>query len=267
MAISIDEQGTVRLGEVFVTSFSAFHRHAVVFIILSAIGHIPSFLSKLEVAHYPGFFSLCFWGFEGLSVLAFACMIIGYGAIVHGVIQNLAGRRVSITEAVTVAVRRLAPLAGISIVAAVLINLVTQLPDLPDFQDRLDGVYMLFIAVWMQWLVTGLYFLVAPIFIAEQPDVGTALSRCRFLTKGHRRPVFGAIFLVSILDLAIFILWRAGTAPLVPIGSGWGVLVIHDAVTGAVWVVLGAFNAVLAAVFYDRLRSIKGGMDIVKVFD
>jgi hypothetical protein len=63
MAISMEEQVTVRLREEFTTSFKAFGRHVVAFIILSAVAHIPLFLWYFEIIHYPGFVSF-FWGVE-----------------------------------------------------------------------------------------------------------------------------------------------------------------------------------------------------------
>jgi hypothetical protein len=44
MAIATDMQGTFRLRAVFSTSFKAFSRHAVVFIITAAIAHTPFYL-------------------------------------------------------------------------------------------------------------------------------------------------------------------------------------------------------------------------------
>jgi hypothetical protein len=112
-----------------------------------------------------------------------------------------------------------------------------------------------------------LFFVVAPVCIAEQVNVGAALSRCRILTKGHRWQILGVILLISTLDLAIAIIWGNGAAPLAPVGAGSVIMIMHYAVIEGIWFVLGAFNAVLAAVFYDRLRLIKDGVDVAKIFD
>jgi hypothetical protein len=96
-------------------------------------------------------------------------MMIAYGAAIHIVLQNLADRPESMAEAIATAARRLVPLAGVSI--ALLLIEATGSPVLP-------------ILMWMDWLVMGSYFAAAPICIAEQAGVGTALSRCRFLTRG-----------------------------------------------------------------------------------
>lgn len=282
MAISIDMQGTVRLREVFGTSFKAFGRHVVAFSILSSIAHIivPTF-SYFVFTHFPVFVSFL-WGDKVLSVADFLCVLIAYGAIIYDVLQDLVGRPVpqiarpprlvqaslrshdwiveSIPKAVVMAARRLSPLVGVWVAGWVLIRLVTVLPVDPEFHG--------FLVAWMYWLVTGMFFEVAPICIAEQVGISAALSRYLFLTKGYRWQIFIAILLVGFADLAMSIIWAAGSAPLTPAGGeGWAVFIMRYALSDGISFVLGAFNAVMAAVFYDRLRLAEDGVHIAKIFD
>lgn len=105
----------------------------------------------------------------------------------------------------------------------------------------------------------GMYFVVTPICIAENASVGAALSRCRFLTRGTAGKSFVAILLVGVLDLAISSIWFADVVCNAPEGTGWR----NNGIVAA----LGAFNAVLAALFFDRLRLAKDGVHLAKVFD
>jgi hypothetical protein len=89
MAISMDLQWTFRLETAFSSSFSAFRRHIVAVIILTVTADIPLLLWYIVVIHYPGFISF-------FSEGEFLCETILYGAIIYGVIQDLAGRRVAI---------------------------------------------------------------------------------------------------------------------------------------------------------------------------
>ncbi|MBO0756317.1 MAG: hypothetical protein J2P54_10685 [Bradyrhizobiaceae bacterium] len=263
MAITSDMPGTFRLGEVFSTSFNAFRRHVVAFIILTVIAHLilPAF-TYFVLAHYPGFVSL-FWGDKVLSVADFLCVFIAYGAIIYAVIQDLASRPVSMVDAVGVAARHLSPLVGVLVcvlVAAwVLIWLVTLLPVDPEFRGS--------IVPWMYILVTGMFFVVAPVCIAEKVGLGSVLSRCRFLTKGHRWQISVAILLVGILEFAICTIWAAGAEPLTPTGQGWAAYIMRYTVGDGIWFVLGAYNAVLAAVLYDKLRLAKDGVHLAEIFD
>jgi hypothetical protein len=234
MAISMDKQG-LRLMEVFSTSFNAFGRQPVDFIILSAVGNIPSLVLGFADVHYPG-----------EEIVDFVCESVAYGAIIYGVTQNFAGRWVSITEAIAIAARRLWPLMRVC-VAVILIGAIGSL------------VFARF-STWMGLLATAMYFMLAPVCIAEQVGVAAALSRILFLTKEYRWKIFGATLLVVFVELVIgTIIGVAGIVDL-PIA-------LNFAAIGGMLGVLGAFDAVLAAVFYDRLHSIKEGAHMAKIFD
>jgi hypothetical protein len=242
MAIATDLQGAFRLREVFSQSFNAFRRHAVAYIILSAIAHVPLFRF-----YYYSKSDSSIWDNVATYVVCFVCIIIAYGAIIYVVIQDLPGRRVSITEAITVATRRSLPLVGISAAVVVLIWLIPAWP----------GLEKILIVILGSWLVMVTYFLAAPVCIAEEAGVGPALSRCLFLTRERRWQIFVAILLIGIVSLAstvIVVLSISNPAESIIVAF-------------SIWIVLGAFSAVMAAVFYDRLRLIKDGVHIAKVFD
>jgi len=44
-----------------------------------------------------------------------------------------------------------------------------------------------------------MYYVAAPVCIAEQAGVGAGLSRSSVLTKGHRLQIFGAITLIMVV--------------------------------------------------------------------
>jgi hypothetical protein len=276
----MEVQATLRLRVVFTTSFNAFRKHVVAFTILCAIAHIPLFLWFFALNNFPRWAVLL--DMEVVSVVVFVCMIIAYGAIIYEVLQDLAGRPApqiadtprlmqpslrsrdwiveSIPKAIAIATRRLMPLVGVLLAAVVLIRLVVRLPAvLPGFP--------IFIVPWMYWLVVGVYFVAAPICIAERVGVGAALSRCRFLTRGHRGQIFSTILLVGIFDFAIRIIWDRAVAPHAPVGAGAAGLILNYTVLAGIGVAIGAFNAVIAAVFYDRLRSIKDGAHMARLSD
>jgi len=261
MAISMDMQKTFRVGAVFSKSFNAFGRHAVVFILLSTIAHLPEYLWSSGVAvHFVTARALLSpWADLLVPLVGLVCVLIAYGAIIYGVIQHLAARPMSVAGAVAIAARRLSPLAGVLVAVVALIGLARGLV-LLEFLTEAAGTkpavaLSKLIAVLVSWLVMAMYFMVAPVCVAEQAGVGAAMSRCRFLTKGHRWQIFGTILLVSILDFAISIIGAFVATHLAPTDQLLGV--INAAING-IWFVLGAFNAVMAAVFYDRLTLGQG---------
>jgi hypothetical protein len=247
-AISMGIERTFRLREVFSKSFNVFGRHVVAFIILSAIGHIPFlflYLWPFTVARYAprAWFPFLLLAEQVVYFIGVVCALIAYGAIIYGVIRDLAGRPVLIAEAVAIAARRLLPLLGVS---AAVVAFTT------------FGGLKFIIVLLMYWLVMGMYFVAAPVCIGEQAGVGATLSRCRFLTKGHRWQIFLAILLVGSVGSAFN---NIGIG-LIFAGS-WGAY----AAILSVWIVFGAYTAVVAAVFYHSLRLAKDDVHIAKVFD
>src|SRR5262249_38320415 len=142
------------------------------------------------------------------------------------------------------AARRLLPLVGVSAAALLLSRLGMGL------------VSPAFIVLSIYWLVTWMFFMVAPVCIAERVGVGAALSRCRFLTRGHRWQILVTILLLGTISRAIDFAWGA------TVGGPGAIVTFYG-----IWVVFGAFNAVMAAVFYDRLRLAEDGAHIVELFD
>jgi len=269
MAISMDMQKTFRVGAVFSKSFNAFGRHAVVFILLSTIAHLPEYLWSSGLVHFVTARALLSpWADLLVPLVGLVCVLIAYGAIIYGAIQDLAARPMSVAGAVAIAARRLSLLAGVLVVVVALMGLARGLV-LLEFLTEAAGIkpavaLSKLIAVLVSWLVMAMYFMAAPVCVAEQAGVGAAMSRCRFLTKGHCWQIFGTILLVSILDFAISIIGAFVATHLAPTDQ---ILGVFNAAINGIWFVLGAFNAVLAAVFYDRLRLAKDGVHIAKIFD
>lgn len=279
MTITIDMPGTFRLRAVFSTSVKAFGRHALVFIIVSAIAHIPGYLWSSWVAvHYAKARALLpLWAGLLFSIVDLACVVIAYGAIIYAVIEDLAGRRVSIAQAVAIASRRLLPLVGVLVATVVLSSLSGELVLRELLTDLIALDVVEVVNALVQVLVMVMYFVAAPVFIAEQAGIGTALSRCPLLTKGYRWRIFGVILLAGILECAVFVVAVVGTAALpflhldsrslTPASDVEWIQVVMITEFHGILIVLGAFNTVIAAVFYDRLHVAKDGVHLAKVFD
>ena len=108
-----------------------------------------------------------------------------------------------------------------------------------------------------------MYYVAAPICVAEQASIGTSLSRSIFLTKGHRLQIFGAFVLIWIVWLIANIAITAAVIALAgPVTTALRAVQVISFVVPAF---LGAFNAVLVGVFYYQLRVAKDGVDIDKI--
>jgi hypothetical protein len=246
MAMSHGTEGTFRLGDVFSKSFGMFGRHFVAFFLLTVIANIPNYVFQWGFApttpaapgEIPTFNP---WILLALPV-GIVCSTIATGAMTYGVVQDLRSGPVSIGEAIAVAARRFLPMIGVAFAVGIL------------------AVLGFILLVFPLFIVMCMYFVAAPVCIAEREGVGASLRRSRFLTKGHRWQIFGALFLVLIISLI------AGGAVAGAIGAAS--IVGATTVTifqGAVNAVLGAFYAVMTAVFYYHLRVAKEGVDLAKI--
>jgi len=255
MAISTGVEGTFRLGDAFSKSFSAFGRHFMTFFLLTVIANIPNYVfqwASVSPPAAPGALpAFNPWAFLVLPV-GILCSTIATGAITYGVVQDLRDGPVSIGEAIAIAARRFLPMFGVALAVGILVFLGSILLVVPGL------------------IVGCMYFVAAPVCIAERAGVGASLRRSRFLTKGHRWQIFGAYLLIIVLGVIVVGVIAAGVAgAILMIGPG-GASILRNTgaatiVQDAVQAIFGAFIAVLAAVFYYQLRVAKEGIDVTKI--
>jgi hypothetical protein len=255
MAMSHGVEGTFRLGDVFSKSFSMFGRHFVVFFLLTVIANIPNYVFQWALVSPPpapgALPTFNPWALLALPV-AIVCSTIATGAITYGVVQDLRDGQVSIGEAIAIAARRFLPMFGVAFAVGILVFLGTILLLVPGF------------------IVGCMYFVAAPVCIAERAGVGASLRRSRFLTKGHRWQIFGAYLLIILLGVIVVgVIAAAMAGAILMIGPGEAAILRNAGaatiVQNGVGAVFGAFIAVLAAVLYYQLRVAKEGVDLAKI--
>jgi hypothetical protein len=259
MAISTSVEGTFRLGDVFSKSFSVFGRHFVVFVILAVIANVPYYLFGLFAApgSTPTFNP---WALLVLPV-GFVCNMIATGTITYGVVQDLRGGAVSIGQAIAVAAGRFLRMIGVALSVGILMVLMFLPPIIASAAlggGFVGGIATMVWAAVFYCIITCMFFVAAPVCVAERAGVIASLSRSRFLTKGHRWQIFGAFILIFVL--ALIVVAVAAAAAVVMIGAG-GATIVTYGVQG----LFGAFGSVLAAVFYYQLRVAKEGVDLAKI--
>jgi hypothetical protein len=259
MSMSYGTEGTFRLGQAFSQSFSMFGRHFVAFVALTVLANIPNYAFQWAFAPTPAapgaLPAVNPWALLAAPVgviFSIICSTIATGAITYGVVQDLRDVPVSIGEAIAIAAHRVLPMFGVALAVGILWLLGLILLVVPGF------------------IVACMYFVAAPVCIAEREGVGGSLRRSRFLTKGHRWKIFGALLLIIVLGLIVVGAIAAGV-----MGGGFsigpsGAPTLRNAgaatiAQNAVAAVFGAFYAVLVAVFYYHLRVAKEGVDLAKV--
>ena len=254
--LSYGTEGTFRLGDAFSKSFAVYGKHFAAFVVLTVFANIPNYMFGWGLAAPASGFSLEGWSLLAVPV-AIVCGAIANGAMTYGVVQDLRGAPVSIGEAVTIAARRFLPLIGVGLSVGILSFLAFIVFVLGGALLAPAGLVLIIPGIIVVAIIMCMYFVVAPVCVAERAGVRASLSRSRFLTSGYRWQIFGAYILIAILGaISSGIAARATSA----VGG------IAATIVGfGVQAIFGAFGAVLAAVLYYQLRVAKEGIDLAKI--
>jgi hypothetical protein len=236
------------LGAVVGRTFSTWGRNLLPFAVVSFVVHVPSLLATIAIGPLRpssglANLSLPFW----LNTLfASLLSIISTGALTHGVLEHLRGRRATVGQMFRVGLARLGPVLLVALATGILILL-----SLSCF-------------VFPAAVVGCMLFVAVPAAVVE-PGIGVAgaLGRSRQLTSGHR----WAIFLLGIL---VYLTTLVFGTPMALLGL---TNVLPHPLTALATQLLAALASplwsVAGAVAYHDLRVAKEGVateDLVAVF-
>jgi hypothetical protein len=181
------------------------------------------------------------------------------GAIIHGAVGDLTGKRASFGECLGTGLRFLLPLIAIGLISAVCLFVGFLLLIVP-------GVLLA-----LAWSVT------APVRVVERTTVFGAFGRSLELTRNCRASIFALAIIVGVASLIINIAVGAiGLAPLMamanrPSGGAFAGVLFAQAVVSLISQTLSALVGAtgIASVYYE-LRQVKEGIgaeQLAAVFD
>jgi hypothetical protein len=177
------------------------------------------------------------------AVLMVIGVLVLQAAYTYIVIQFLANQKVSFEEAARFGLKRIGSVLLIGILSILGIMLGSLLFIVPGI------------------ILSIVWYVAIPVFIAEDCGATDSLSRSAALTDGYRWPVFGLVLVVGLISAVISWISTLVTAA-VPM-AGIPIEIIINIVTTA-------FGAIVPAVTYHRLITIKEGAqsdDVASVFD
>lgn len=263
-AVSTGPESAFGVGRIIARTFGAWWRHVLLFSLLTLIADLPIFLLSWlggmpipgvtapsaaafdpAVAAAPPTLPQGFWLAYLATMLLF---LVEAGAITHGVINYMAGKRVSLGAMIATGVRRLVPLLVVGVLCYLLV---------------LVG----FVLLVVPGVILGCALVAAiPAVVVERPGVFGAIKRSFALTKGKRFAIFVAflVFLVVTMGVTMiggFLLPQL-TASFSPMLGTWLGLALN--------VVFGTLLWVAPGVVYHDLRVAKDGVStaqLVAVFE
>jgi uncharacterized membrane protein len=188
-----------------------------------------------------------YFGVVGIgAILNMVFTVLAQGALVRATIAAIRGERASFGDCLSTAFGRLLPLIGLGIVSGLGIGFATILLIVPG------------IILALMWYVA------APVVVAERQGVFGALGRSAQLTEGDRWNLFVVLLVVFGVWLAVLMLSgmigaAAGAAGMLS-GGGTGMMVALIAGATALSSTISATIAgALPSAAYLELRSLKEG--------
>ena len=179
------------------------------------------------------------------SLLNMVFTVLAQGALVRATIASSRGDRATFGECLSTALRRLLPLLGLGIVSGLAVGFAAILLIVPGI------------------ILAVMWYVAAPVVIAEREGVFAALGRSADLTKGERWNVFVVLLILFALLVGLVILGAIGGA----IAGATGILSgggnAMSLLVGGATVVSGTISATIAGALptavYIELRGLKEG--------
>ena len=227
------EAPAIRVGDVFVKSWTLFFSRVGLFTLLALAAFAPDLALSLLIPKTSGFA-------PAINIVVMVCTALADAAIIYGVLQALRGRDFTFAESMNMDFGRLGPIVGLSFVVGILIFL---------------GVILLVIP---GLIVMTIFAVAVPVCIAERLGVAGSMRRSASLTKGNRWRIFGVLALVGLATVIPLTIIAVAAAF---VGSE----TFGDIASYLTQAFVGAFNAVVAGVLYYQLRAVKEGVDIDKI--
>ena len=258
MAIADTARAPFEMGRVLKRTFSVIYDNVVTFAVLS----LPPSISWAVLSARGGAFedeegAFTLPDFNTLALFALGCLfylvtaVVLQGAVVHGAIATLNGRRASFADCLATGLRYLVPLTFIGLLATlgVVVGLILLI---------VPGIIIL-----VMWSV------VYPVCVVERSGVSGAFRRSQELTRGYRWPILGVYLALIVLIVIVSIVFGALVALDMTVATDIFAIaaIAADLIDTIVTLVIGS---TFSASLYYELRQLKEGIGpeaLASVFD
>ncbi len=259
----------LRTGEILSESFSVYFKNIIPFLLLTAVAFSPiyffaGFLTQQYTVNHP-VAAAEGKGLVGLVTLLL-CLPISTAGITYGVFQQMRGQDTSLGTCLSVGLSSFLRVLSVAFLQILLVMgavILTMIPIVVLMGMVASGgrssaacslmlVPLLLLAYVPAILLWLKYFVAIPAAIEERPGAMESLRRSAFLTAGQRGAIFGALFVLGVIDVGVSL-----AANLVPVAGP----ILNAVVT---LVILG-LSATTCAVIYYRLRSFHESIDVDQI--
>ena len=182
-----------------------------------------------------------------IGALSLILTPIATGALTYGVFQAMRDNKLAVGDCLSVGLKRMLPVLGISLVVGLLTALGMMACIIP-------GLFVM--TIWSAAVPTA---------VIENSGVGASLTRSFELTKGYRWIVFGVIFVFWLIS--VFLSMGVTFALFATLGDSLLIMILLQSL---VTLITSGLQATYPALIYYHLRAAKETIDldeIAAVFD
>jgi len=247
---------TFGVGNVMGTGFRVWFRNLIPFLLITAIFYAPPWLwaaSALQADPTPENLRHVSIVFISASMLTWPLNIFVSAVLTYGVVMELHGQRASIGACFATGLSRFLPALGVGILAA------------------LATIGATFLLIIPGLIVFCMLYVATTVSVIERPGVMASLRRSRELTQGHKMEIFGILFLLGLISIAVsFVFGGIVISKPTTLEQAFANMrhqlyfnMIHQ-------VLFGSLSAVMASVAYCFLRAEKEGTsaaELAAIFD
>jgi len=251
------------LGDVLGTTARVVGKRFVSLLVIAAVCLAPSFVVGVvlalvgagaqrmdpeqmqRLAGNPGVLGGLVGGAVIVGVLSIVLNFVSQGAMLYTTIEHMAGRNPTIGASLRVALDKLLPIVGASILVGLVVMGGTLLCVVP-------GV-----------ILAIMYYVAVPVVVAEGIHGVQAMRRSSELTQGNRWMIFFTLLIFIVIAFALGMAVGVAQMPFNMMVAEVPALAIVPLVIGFGQNILQAMlGSVLVGVIYARLRGIRDGVDV-----
>jgi hypothetical protein len=256
------------LGDVLGTTAKVVGKRFINLLVIAAICLAPSFVVGVlvallgagaqhmepeqmeQLASNPGVLGGVVGGGLIVVVLSIVLGFVSQGAMLHTTIEHLAGREPTIGASLRVAMNKLMPILGASLLVGLVVMLGTLACVIPGI------------------ILQIMYYVAIPVVVAEGIHGTAAMQRSSELTQGNRWMIFATLIVFGLISLALVLVFTVVQTPFnlmaaeVPI-----IAIVPTFISFGQNVLQTMVGAVLVGVIYARLRGIRDGVDVQSLAD
>jgi len=229
--------GTFEAGKVLSETFSTYFSNFLPFVLLTGLVSLPLVALAAYVSTLKSNPLLAAELFLATILLQAILGQVAAAGITYGVYQQMRSKSPSLIDCLRVGFSRLFPVLGVVIVTGLAVGVGVVLCCVPGL------------------ILATMFAVVVPVTVEERPAVFDALRRSSFLTEGFRWQIFGALFVVGIIQ-------QIPTQILSRTVHDLGTLLM---ITIFLSILTNSLSSTAAAVMYYRLRSVKESIDVDQI--